>query len=158
MEDQEIRIITLPPMRVASFYAYSENPEQEALSKLFSWATAHGCWQAAPTTRLFGFDNPSPSEGSPNRGYEVWLTIEQDVHTDADLKIKEFPGGLYGVMRCDVTGDPFDIIPAAWQKLVRWLESSQYHFGNHQWLEEHLSRAEPSETGFILDLYIPITK
>jgi hypothetical protein len=30
MENQEIRIITLPPMQVASFYAFGSNPELKA--------------------------------------------------------------------------------------------------------------------------------
>jgi predicted transcriptional regulator YdeE len=74
------------------------------------------------------------------------------------MKIKEFSGGLYGVLNCNVNTDPFDIIPAAWQRLVNWLESSHYHFGTHQWLEEHLTRHETTDQGFILDLYIPITE
>jgi predicted transcriptional regulator YdeE len=56
------------------------------------------------------------------------------------------------------TADPFDIIPATWQKLVMWLESSHYHMGKHQWLEEHLTRYETNEKGFILDLYLPISE
>jgi DNA gyrase inhibitor GyrI len=158
MEKQEIRIVTLPAMRIASFYSYSEYPETEGWTKVVRWAKAHDCWHEAPTSRVFGFDNPSPSEGSPNRGYEFWLTISPDVQPDEEIKIKEFSGGLYGVLHCDVKGDPFEIIPSAWQKLVKWLESSHYHYANHQYLEEHLSRTDPSQGGFVLDLYIPIAE
>jgi DNA gyrase inhibitor GyrI len=158
MEEQEMRIITLPDMRVASFYAYSSTPEYDAWNKLVCWAKAHGCWQAPPATRIFGFDNPSPSEGSPNRGYEFWLTVDPEVQADDEIKIKEIPSGLYGVMRCDVNGDPWDFIPAAWQKLVKWLESSKYHYGKNQCLEEHLSRADLNNANFVLDLYIPIVE
>ena len=157
-EEQEVRIVTLPAMRVASFYAYSTSPETDAWSKVVSWAKEHGCWQDPPATRIFGFDNPSDSEGSPNRGYEFWLTIGPQVQPDSKIKIKEFYGGLYGVSRCVVRGDPWDIIPPSWQKLVKWLESSHYHHGNHQWLEEHLSRGNATGSGFVLDLYIPISE
>jgi AraC family transcriptional regulator len=159
MEKLEVRIITLPPMRVATFTAFSANPEIEARDKLVTWAKSHGYWQETPATRIFGFDNPTASEGSPNRGYEFWLTVPPEVQSDDQVKVKEFSGGLYGVLCCDVThADPYDVIPATWQKLVKWRESSHYKFGNHQWLEEELTRNEPSGQDFILDLYMPITE
>ncbi len=157
MDDQAVKIVNLPPMRMASFYSYSATPEQDAWTKLCHWAKSHGLWQDPPATRIFGFDNPPPSAGSPNRGYEFWLTIGLGLQPDAEFKIKEFVGGMYAVMHCDVsTADPFDIIPATWQKLVRWLESSHYKYGNDPCLEEHLTRKDSTDQGFILDLYIPI--
>ena len=158
MENQDIRIITLPPLRVASFYAFCKNPETEAWDKVYKWANSHGVWQDAPMVRIFGFNNPNPSEGSPNYGYEFWLTIGTEVITDGETKIKDFSGGLYAVLFCDVSGNPWDIIPATWGKLVKWLESSHYKHSNHQWLEEHLSRTNPNKSGFLLDLYLPISE
>jgi len=156
MEDQEIRIVTLPPMRVAAFYAYSLTPEYDAWNKLMGWAKLLGYWNEAPLTRIFGFDNPGSSEGSPNRGYEFWITVAPYVQSDQEVKVKEFAGGKYAVLRCNVAGDPFDIIPATWQKMIKWCEASQYAFGNHQCLEEHLTRHEENTNNFILDLYLPI--
>jgi AraC family transcriptional regulator len=159
MENQEIRIVTLPPMRVASFYAFSASPELEAWSKVVDWAKEHGCWEIPPSRRIFGFDNPSPSTGSPNYGYEFWLTIDPAELPDREAQIKEFSGGLYGVLNCDVSaGNPYDIIPSTWGKLVKWLESSHYKHGRHQWLEEHLTRFDSNDKGFVLDLFIPITE
>jgi AraC family transcriptional regulator len=158
MEKQDIRIIKLPAMKVVSFYAFSTSPELEAWNKTVSWAKAHEYWQEHPSRRIFGFDNPSPSVGSPNYGYEFWLTVDPDVKSDNEHQVKEFSGGLYGVLHCDVTeGDPYEIIPSTWGKLVKWLESSHYKHGSHQWLEEHLTRFDSNDRGFILDLYIPIT-
>lgn len=158
MKDQEIRIVTLPPLRVASFYAFSSSPETEAWNKAVIWAKAHDCWREAPSVRIFGFNNPDPSPGSPNYGYEFWLTIGPDVLTDIDTKIKDFSGGRYAILRCDVTANLGEIIPASWGKLVKWLESSHYKHGNHQWLEEHLSRSDGNDSGFVLDLYFPISE
>jgi DNA gyrase inhibitor GyrI len=159
MEKQEIRIINLPPMRIASFYAFSASPELEAWKKTVAWAKAHECLQEHPSQRIFGFDNPSPSAGSPNYGYEFWLTIGPDMQLDSQTQVKEFSGGLYGVLLCDVTeADPYVIIPSTWGKLVKWLEASHYNHGNHQWLEEHLTRFNSNGRGFILDLYLPITE
>jgi AraC family transcriptional regulator len=157
MDDQTVKIMTLPPMRMATFYAYSTTPEHDAWQKLYNWAKAQNLWEDPPAIRIFGFDNPSPSEGSPNRGYEFWLTIGPELQVGDEIRIKEFPGGTYGVMHCDVSSaDPFDIIPATWQKLVKWLESSHYKYGNDPCLEEHLTRKETPDQGFLLDLYIPI--
>lgn len=158
MNNQEVRIVTLPPMRVASFYAFSSSPELEALEKAATWAKAHNCWHEAPATRVFGFNNPDPSAGSPNYGYEFWVTISPGVKPENDMKIIDCPGGLYAVLNCNVSGDHYEIIPSTWEKLVRWLESSHYKHGSHQWLEEHLSRGESNQGGFILDLFLPITE
>jgi AraC family transcriptional regulator len=158
MENQDVRIVTLPPMRMASFYAFSSSPELESWNKVVDWAKSHGCWQEAPAIRIFGFNNPDPSAGSPNYGYEFWLTIGSDVQPDNEIKIKQFSGSMYGVLRCDAPGSPWDFIPAAWGKLVKWFESSHYKKGNHQWLEEHLSRTDSNTSGFVLDLYMPITE
>jgi DNA gyrase inhibitor GyrI len=158
MEEQNVRIIKLPAMRVVSFHAFSKSPETDAWVKLAAWAKAHDCWQEAPARRIFGFNNPDPSPGSPNYGYEFWLTINNDFEENNGIKIIDFPGGLYAVMNCDVSGDPWEIIPATWGKLVKWLESGHYKHGNHQWLEEHLSRGDMDDQGFILDLYLPIVE
>jgi DNA gyrase inhibitor GyrI len=114
MNGEEIRIITLPPMRIASFYAFGKNPETSACAKMIEWAEAHSCWLEPPAVRVFGFNNPDPADGSPNYGYEFWLTIGPEVHQEEDFKIKQFAGGLYAVMNCDVTGDPREIIPTTW--------------------------------------------
>ncbi len=156
MENQDIRIVTLPAMRMASFYAFSSSPEIEAWDIVVNWAKSHNCWQEAPDVRIFGFNNPNPSPGSPNYGYEYWLTIGAEVQSDSDMKIKEFSGGMYSVLRCEVTSNPWEVIPASWGKLVQWLESSHYKHGSHQWLEEHLSRSGTTGNSFVLDLYLPI--
>ena len=157
MENQDVRIITLPPMRMASFYAFSSSPETEAWEKLVVWAKAHSYLQEAPARRIFGFNNPDPSEGSPSYGYELWLTIDPEAPQDDEITFKDFSGGLYAALLCEVKGDPGEIIPATWGKLVKWLESSQYKIGTHQWLEEHLTRFVSVDQGFVLDLYLPIS-
>ncbi len=158
MKDQEIRIVDLPAMQVASFYSYSETPEHDGWAKVIKWAKSRGTWREAPALRIFGFDNPSSSEGSPNRGYEFWVTIGPEVQPDPDTMVKEFSGGKYAILRCDVTGNPFEVIPATWAKLISWCEASHYSIGNHQCVEEHLTRNETNDDYFVLDLYLPITE
>ncbi len=162
MSDSRVRIVRLPPMRVASFLGFGQQPETEALQKMSAWAQPKGLLDAPKQYRVFGFNNPSPTPASPNYGYEVWMTVGPEVHPEGvqvgDAEIEKFPGGLYAVMRCDVAGDPNEIIPATWKKLALWREDSRYKGANHQWLEEHLHDANVPAGGFSLDLYLPIAE
>jgi DNA gyrase inhibitor GyrI len=152
----DVRIISLPALRVASFHAFSSSPEQDAWKKMESWAKPKGLLEKQGQKRIFGFNNPDPSPGSPNYGYEFWITVSPEVLPEAGVQIKEFSGGLYAVTRCEV-GDPGDDIYATWQKLVAWLENSSYKHGMHQWLEEHLFVEIPGKV-FVLDLFLPIVQ
>ena len=153
----EIRIVTLPPMQVACINGFGDSPEIQAFNKMFAWAQAHQL--LAGSYRLFGYNNPDPTPGSPNYGYDVWLTVADAVQADGEARIINFPGGLYAVLRVEVK-NAWDDIPAAWQKLVRWMESSKYHHGRHQWLEEHISPLETvsGDQPFTLELHLPITE
>jgi DNA gyrase inhibitor GyrI len=157
MSELDVRIVKLEALRVASVHAYSGSPEQDAMEKLIAWAKPKGLLDDRETHRIFGFNNPDPSPGSPNYGYEFWIVIGPGVEPEGEMTGKEFPGGLYAVTRCAVSGDAYDIIPATWQRLVAWREGSQYEFGSHQWLEEHLGSLEISDE-FVLDLYMPIAE
>jgi len=157
METLDVRIVKLPAMRVASAHAYSSSPEEAAIQKLISWAKTKGLMNALKEYRIFGFNNPDPSPGSPNYGYEFWITVNADIQAEGDIKIKDFPGGMYAVARSEVRGDP-EIISETWKMLVSWREGSRYQFGNHQWLEEHLDFAEDMGLNFTLDLYMPIAE
>lgn len=154
-----VRIVELPPLRVASVHAYGPEPETAAWAKLTAWAGQGRDYLADPAQhRIFGFNNPNPSAGSPNYGYEFWVVVGPDEQGDAaqggDVRIVEFPGGLYAVTRVELITAPYDQIPAGWMALNRWLEESRYQMGRHQWLEEHIGI--PGSDRFSLDLYMPI--
>jgi DNA gyrase inhibitor GyrI len=143
-------------MRVASAHAHSASPEQDAIGKLIAWAKPKGLLDDQEAHRVFGFNNPDPSPGSPNYGYEFWIMVGPDAEPEGEIKIKEFPGGLYAVTRCEVK-NPWDDIPGTWKRLAAWLEDSKYRGGTHQWLEEHLGPLEATEE-FVLNLYLPIVE
>ena len=157
MSDIDVRIVKLPPMRVACVNGFGEGPEGMAFDKMRAWATAHNL--IGKSYRLFGYNNPDPSPGSPNYGYDVWITVVESVQADSGARIIEFPGGLYAVTRLEVN-NPGGDIPGTWQKMVKWMESSKYRHGRHQWLEEHIGPLEEivGEQPFTLDLYLPITE
>jgi DNA gyrase inhibitor GyrI len=157
MSEMDVRIVKLPPMRVACVNGFGEGPEGKAFDKMREWAAAHDLPQGEH--RIFGYNNPDPSPGSPNYGYDVWLTVDDSVQADDDARIIEVPAGLYAVTRIKVK-NPGDEIPNAWQKLVKWMESSKYHHGRHQWLEEHIGPLDETvnELPFTLDLHLPIAE
>ena len=157
MRDLDVRIITLPPMHVAAFHAFGPGPEMDAWAKLEAWAKPRGYMDKAAARRIFGFNNPDPTPGSPNYGYEFWITVGPEVKEEEGVKIKQFAGGLYAVTICPVR-DAWQDIPAAWKKLVAWAESSKYRMARHQWLEEHLTAPGDPSVQFVLDLHMPIAE
>jgi AraC family transcriptional regulator len=157
MSDLDVRIVKLDPMRVASFWGFGTSPEQMAWEKLFTWARPRGLLDDLETHRLFGFDNPSPSAGSPNYGYEVWIVVDPEVEPEGEARILDFDGGLYAVTRCIVPKGRFDVIGATWRKLIVWREDSKYKCGAYRCLEESLPMDLPG-TEFVLDLYLSIAE
>lgn len=157
MNDMDVRIVNLPPMRVACINGFGEGPEGIAFDKMKAWAQAHNLLEEPH--RLFGYNNPDPSPGSPNYGYDVWLTVDESVQADGEARIIDFPGGLYAVTRIEVKS-LWDDIPGTWQKLVKWMESSRYRHGRHQWLEEHIGPLAEmgGDQPFTLDLHLPINE
>ncbi len=156
MTDLEVRIIRLEPMRVASVHAYGESPELAAWDRLHKWAEPRGLLGEPGDQRIFGFNNPDSSPGSPNYGYEFWITVGPEVQSDEVAEVKEFGGGLYAVTRCKGA----HTITDTWHRLAAWLENSQYEFGEHQWLEGHVGPivTPQSVDEMILDLYAPVAE
>src|SRR4030042_6752269 len=158
MDELDVRISTLKPMRVGSFHSFGAIPEIDAAAKLVAWAKPKGYLDDPEKHRIFGFNNPNPSVGSPNYGYEFWIQIEPDMEVEKEVTVKEFEGGMYAVTRCEVKGNPYDEIGATWMKLAEWVENnSKYRYGTQQMLEEHVGPFpfDVSED-FTLDLYCSI--
>ncbi len=156
MSELDVRIVRLEPFSVASFLGFGQSPEELAWEKLINWANPRGLLENLEKHRLFGFNNPNPSPGSPNYGYEVWMVIEPDqIEPGDEVEIKDFPGGAYAVTQCVVPKGKFEVIGETWNKLAKWREDRMYKFGRHQWLEETLP-IHPPDTEFVLDLYLPI--
>jgi DNA gyrase inhibitor GyrI len=156
MSGLEVRIVRLAPLRVASVHAFSASPEHDAWEKLMAWAKPKGLLEDLETHRIFGFNNPNPSPGSPNYGYEFWIVVGPEVAPDGEAKIKEFAGGLYAVTRCKGVEN----IGETWKQLATWCEESKYRMASHQWLEEHLGPVgtPQAEAELVLDLYCPIAE
>ncbi len=153
MEKIDVRIVKLEQMHVASTHGFGTEPESIAWEKILAFVAEKKLANVAGT-RYFGFNNPNPSAGSPNYGYEQWVTIAPDIEATADIEIKDFAGGLYAVTRCKGVEN----IGKTWQQLVGWAENSKYRRSHHQWLEEAVGPIPPQEDTIVLDLYMPIAE
>jgi hypothetical protein len=157
MEPIEIRIVRLEPMRVASVIAFGRSPEGQAWELLRAWAEPRDLLTPADPAgsrgRIFGFNNPSPSAGSPNYGYEMWISVGPEVTAEAPVTIKDVPGAGYAVARCVGV----EAIFPAWQQLAAWAETRPCNpLLEAQCLEEHVKFLGLPPDQFVMDLYLPI--
>lgn len=151
-EELDVRIIKLDPVRVACVNGFGPEPEKIAWEKLMAYYKEKGLDHDGNQHRIFGYNNPNPAPGSPNYGYDFWVTVDHGAESEGDVRVFDFPGGLYAVTA--VIGVE-NIVPM-WQKFVAWREKSKYEYGGHQWLEEHIKVEDVDPGSFLLDLYMPI--
>jgi DNA gyrase inhibitor GyrI len=154
MSELEVRIVQLEPMHVAFALGFSESPEGEAWEKILTWAKSKGLLDDLDKVRFFGFNNPDPSPGSSNYGYEQWITVDPGTKAEGDIKTKGFSGGLYAVARCKGVEN----IYPTWKQLVGWREDSQYKQAHHQWVEEAITPPGTPVEEMVLDLFLPIVE
>ena len=153
MNQINVQIKQLDAMRVLRFHAFGASPEEMAWQKLVAWAKPKG-WLGDKAHRIFGFNNPNPSAGSPNYGYEFWLELGLAEVASAEVEVQDFGGGLYAVTRCQGV----EQIGPTWHKLAAWAEDSAYRMAPHQWLEEHLPESGVNPAELRLALYLPIAE
>lgn len=152
----DVRIVKLVPVKVAYYRGYGVNPEREAWIPITEWLLAdakepyfkqfgtypdakellkyaeiNNLYKPPKNRRYFGFDNPLRTEDNPEYGYEVWVTVNEGEKEDDKVKFKDFKGGLYAVTRAKKSTKS---LIETWQKLFKWLETSGYKHGSHQWL------------------------
>ena len=146
----DVRIVQMEPMRVATAHGFGASPEEQASQRMRAFMESKGL--EFKDVRWFGFNNPDPSPGSPNYGYDVWVTVDPEVEPEGDVKIVDFAGGLYAVTRFE----GLENIGEVWRQLVLWREDSPYQKGHHQWLENLLTAPDVPYDKFVFDLYLPI--
>jgi AraC family transcriptional regulator len=157
MSDLKVDVVNLAPMRVMCFNGFGKSPEDQAYTKASTWMKKNGLWEQRTKHRFFGFDNPTPSPGSPNYGYDVWVTVDESVQAGDGGRVIDFPGGLFAITQIHA-GPNGEGIFDAWQSLASWVEHSQYtpEFSNRQCLEESPDPFQGSPDGFTIILYEPV--
>ena len=153
MSEIEIKIVELPSMRMISAYGFGAEPEGIAWEKIMAFAENNNINLADDSITTYGFNNPNPSKGSPNYGYEIWLPVAEDVKPEGDLRIVDFTGGLYAITNFK----GLENIGEVWHEMVRWREGSKYKPAYHQCLEELLTYYVPPEE-YVFNLYLPIAE
>ena len=155
MSERAVSIVTLPPMRVASALGFGNEPENQASRMIHEFAKKAGIELDFNKIRLYGFDNPSPSPGSPNYGYEFWLPVDESVEAIDPIQIKHFEGGTFATTR--FTG--LSNIGRVWGELVAWIENSPHAFGPDccKCLEKNDTPFEQDPEKWTFDLYLSVT-
>lgn len=154
MTELDVQIVKLEPMLVASFHAFGKTPERDAWEKARAWAEPRRLLDNMEKHPVFGFNNPSPTTGQTEYGYEFWIRIESDMQVD-NIKTIEFPGGTYAVTTCKLIGDPRGTVFDVWQMLLKCVESSSHRWRCTHELERVVNPGAP-ESEFVLELYLPI--
>jgi len=122
---KDVRIVYLPPAKVASIRFYCDEPEFHAAQVMDKFVKESNLCSIKPDIRHYGFNNPEPSpdtpESMPDHGYEMWVTIPDDFKVPEPLTEKQFPGGLYAAHMIKM-GDFHE-----WMRLIKWvMESDGY--------------------------------
>lgn len=127
-----VRIVKLPAMTIASYRAESTIPEADC-SKVFNAFVLTNNLHKRSDFRFFGFNNPNPTAGNPVYGYEMWATIPAGFDVSEPLQKKHFAGGLYASISTHMNE-----IGERWQILHNWCEKSDKYDVDFsfQWLEE----------------------
>jgi effector-binding domain-containing protein len=156
MAVKDVRIVDLPAMRVAGSLGFGKEPENQAWKQMQKFAASVDIDLGKKGARTYGFNNPNPTPGSDNYGYEIWLPVGPDIEAAPPIQIKQVPGGKYAVVR--FTG--LSNITRMWGELVAWFEESPYT-SPPNWcrcLEALQNPLEPDPEKYVFDLYLPIAE
>ncbi len=162
-----VRILLVPPYTVASYHFIGENPEETVGDVVSDFVQKSGLYKKKPDSRMFGFNHPNPGILEDDiHGYEVFVTIPDDMEVPEPLVKKKFDGGLYAVLTI-----PFPEFQL-WNNLSQWVENSETYEPNYSelggeimggCLEEHLNWVFAADNGWKedglpdqLDLMTPI--
>lgn len=137
----DVRIVYLPPATVAAAHYIGDDPEDHVTRMIETFIRETSLFKVKPDARQYGFNHPNPDE-TGYHGYEMWVTIPEDMEVSPALAKKRFPGGMYAAHM--IAMGSFN----EWDWLYDWVaKSRKYEFAgdvkdrDHMWgcLEEHLN-------------------
>ena len=162
---KDVRIVYLPPATVAAYQYEGKEPEWHVSKVIDQFVLSQNLTKIKPDLRHYGFNAPNPKDETGHHGYEIWVTIPDDMQVPEPLVKKHFPGSVYAAHMI-----PFGAFDE-WKLLSDWLDSSdRYEYngnGNPEnmfdSLEETLNYVNrpnmhdaKGEENLQLDLLIPI--
>jgi len=118
LTDRDVRIAYLPPATVAASHYIGDEPEHHAAMVMDKFVLESDLPAIKPDLRHFGFNHPNPRDDTNFHGYEMWVTIPDEMEVPAPLEKKRFAGGLYAA----------HMIPMGafeeWEWLTKWVGNS----------------------------------
>ena len=164
-----VRIVLLPPFTVASNHVIGKDPEEAVGALMDKFIRESRLYEIKPDSRFFGFNHPNPGILEDGiHGYEVWVTIPDDMDVPAPMVKKKFDGGLFAALTIKFPEFQY------WQELEKWAYNSSEYEPNYSeqgdeimggCLEEHLNWIFSAHMGWPengidgqLDLLLPIKK
>ena len=160
--DLRVRIVILPPAAVASYHYIGESAEEIAIDRMGQFVRGSELYRNKPDARMFGFNHPEPGTG-----FEVYVTVPENMEISPPLTKKVMPGGIYAAL----TIDPPNFFE--WKLIMKWLEKNDRWETNYApegdeimsgCYEEHLNwvySCDPGRPGGIeekIDLLLPIKR
>lgn len=158
----EIRIITLPKMRIAKYVIISPNPEADVSSYMDNWAKNSGLLDTKDyKPRRIGWDFPFVSKQQANqfglRGYVSAYVIPEDFEPGCDgVEISYINEDTYATLSItDPHSDSFTKIPKGFEILLNFVNSGEYK--TTTW-ESRVAFEEEYDLNGIryMDIYVPV--
>ena len=155
-----IHIRRIESLRAAYTHSSSDTPEEDAWKKMEAWARPRGILTKEKGTRIFG-RNTYPTDNPEPHGYQLFITVDQSIKPENEIKIGEIPGGTYAVL----SSTNLDNIGDAWRSLWSWIENSEYEFigwkkEEYGWADGYEEHLNPFDDKLIsewkFELWIPL--
>lgn len=129
----DVRIIYLPPAAVAAAHYIGDDPESRAYAIMDKFVRDAELSRIKPDLRHYGFNHPNPVDETGRHGYEIWVTIPDDMDVPSPLVKKRFEGGLYAAHM--IAMGSFN----EWDWLLNWVGGSdKYEFAGDMSDQEHM--------------------
>lgn len=119
--DEDIRIIYLPPVEVASALGIGKEAEHEADVIMDKFINDINLFNIYPSVKFYGFNNPQFGQNGDfiQHRYEIWATIPEELEVSKPILKKHFTGGLYAAF----TSKPVNF--DEWKSFGAWLETNK---------------------------------
>lgn len=128
----EVKIEKLPALRVATYRAVGNEPENESIEYVNKWVKKKVIdtgLAKEEDLKHFGFDIPIYPHFAKKgyRGYEAWKQIPESVKSSEHIVIKEIQEDTYAtIIITEPFKAPFERIGKGWKFLVNWVNSGEY--------------------------------
>jgi len=113
-----VRVVFVPPMTVASYRHIGERPKENAAKIVDEFVRSSGIYQIKPDIRQLGFNHQT---GDEYDGFEMCVSVPDDMEISAPFVKKRLHGGMY------VTA--LDINWYDYKRVYAWItDSEQYQY------------------------------